>query len=252
MSKILPQLGYNMTYYMAMAFYFIITVLTTTNSRTSLAEAAKPAGCDTSSFEKCLDRLIMFGDESFVYPTNLKEMNKRCREVKDLSGCTNKYVDSCLKGETKNSVKIIMYGVLKSARQFCSTAARKSSFFTFGACVNRHRAEQLKAVRAINRQWHGIKLFPDAKMRLPMICCTYSVFKRGMLEPLEKRCTEKEVTNFERLIDSYASEGLNLLCSDYTEDSDRCAPLLKKIPKWTKAIKTKVIFLTIVDVLDSL
>lgn len=81
MSKILPQLGYNMTYYMAMAFYFIITVLTTTNSRTSLAEAAKPAGCDTSSFEKCLDRLIMFGDESFVYPTNLKEMNKRCRSV---------------------------------------------------------------------------------------------------------------------------------------------------------------------------
>lgn len=42
------------------------------------------------------------------------------------------------------------------------------------------------------------------------------------------------------------------MCLNFQEDSDRCAPLLKKIPKWTKAIKTKVIFLTIVDVLDSL
>lgn len=49
-----------------------------------------------------------------------------------------------------------------------------------------------------------------------------------------KVCPEASVTGYESLIDAYAIDVLRLLCGDYTEDSDKCGPLMRKIPKGQK------------------
>lgn len=86
----------------------------------------------------------------------------------------------------------------------------------------------------LNRQLHGILQYPDSKMRIPMLCCSYSVFKQDVLDAV-KDCSEEEVNGFEQLVDSYAADGLALMCSGYTaEESDTCGPVLRKIPKWNK------------------
>lgn len=43
-------------------------------------------------------------------------------------------------------------------------------------------------------------------------------------------CTEDNLTEYERLIDGYAIEILNLLCGDHTEDSDKCEKIVKQTP----------------------
>lgn len=89
-------------------------------------------------------------------------------------------------------------------------------------------------------------------MKIPMICCSYSVFKQGALDAL-KGCSEDEVNGFEQLVDSYAADGLALMCNGYTnEESDVCKPVLKKIPVWNKPFIKKAFFFTIVDILNSL
>ncbi len=103
----------------------------------------------------------------------------------------------------------------------------------------------------MNRRLHGVLQHPDRKLRIPMVCCSYNLFKPAALSTL-KGCSEAEVAGFEQLVDSYAADGLALLCSGYTEESDTCESVLKVIPNFTGLLKRKAFFLTAVDVLTSL
>ncbi len=190
--------------------------------------------------------------------------------MKRLNVCINNFISKCLTGEAKNTIKLILvcdsqyfkinfksiiffqYGVTKANRAYCSSTSRKTSFYRFGKCINRNLKELTQVTVDLNRQLHGILQYSDPKMRIPMICCAYTTFKPASLETL-KGCSEDEVTGFEHLIDSYAADGLSLVCSGYTaEESDVCNSVLKKIPKWNKPFIRKAFFYTIVDILNSL
>lgn len=146
----------------------------------------------------------------------------------------------------------MQYGVTKSNRAYCSSTDRKSAHIRVGRCANRNKARMLAAVRGLNRQWHGIPLFPEARQRIPMICCSYSAFKQVALSALSD-CTTAEQATFEALMDSYAADGLSLMCGGYSvEESDVCGPILERIPKWEGPFRRKVFFLAAVDVLNSL
>ena len=62
----------------------------------------------------------------------------------------------------------------------------------------------------------------------------------------------QEAEEVERLIDGYARDGLNLLCGDYTEDSDKCSGIIRKTQKWNKPLTSKVFMVPLVDILNSL
>lgn len=64
--------------------------------------------CDKDVFDNCANRLLMLGDESFTFPTNTEKMNVRCKEIKPLERCTKEYSQNCLKGDTKNSISVLM------------------------------------------------------------------------------------------------------------------------------------------------
>ena len=66
------------------------------------------------------------------------------------------------------------------------------------------------------------------------------------------KCSETEVNKIENLVDSFANDSLNLLCSDYTEDSDKCSAIVDKTPKWTKELTSKSFILPFVAILESL
>lgn len=80
--------------------------------------------------------------------------------------------------------------------------------------------------------------------------------KRCMLDVINKLqpdpCTDNDYTEFERLIDGFAIEILNLLCGEYTEDSDKCSALIKQTPKNKSRRKAKSMLLPMIDVLESL
>jgi len=51
------------------------------------------------------------------------------------------------------------------------------------------------------------------------------------VELSEKSCKQENTAEIERIIDGYANEVLNLLCGDYTEESDKCNGIVNKTPK---------------------
>ena len=56
----------------------ILVLVFVSNSVKFSADAAKK-GCNSTVFDVCTNRLLMLGDDTFVFPTSLKQMNARCK-----------------------------------------------------------------------------------------------------------------------------------------------------------------------------
>ena len=66
-------------------FCYLFLLLLLFNQTTETAAAAAAAAketkfkCDLAVFERCVNTLLVHADESFVYPTNMREMNATCK-----------------------------------------------------------------------------------------------------------------------------------------------------------------------------
>lgn len=69
---------------------------------------------------------------------------------------------------------------------------------------------------------------------------------------VDKKCTSDAVSYVESLIDGYAQDALNLLCGDYTEESDKCGQIISKVPKHLKESKYKNFLIPLSKVIQSL
>lgn len=68
--------------------------------------------CDKNVFDTCTNRLLMVSDETFVFPVSFEKMNERCKEIKVLEKCTKDFATNCLRGDTKNSILVLMVSYL--------------------------------------------------------------------------------------------------------------------------------------------
>ena len=50
----------------------------------TLAYSAK-SDCDKATFDRCNEKLFVVGDDTFVFPKNIDEMNKRCKYVAQIN-----------------------------------------------------------------------------------------------------------------------------------------------------------------------
>lgn len=74
-------------------------------------------------------------------------------------------------------------------------------------------------------------------------------FKGKLINHLNTKCGGPVVQEIENLVDGYARDGLNLLCGEYVEESDKCERIADKIPKWTKPLTSKSFMIPLVEIL---
>ena len=116
---------------------------------------------------------------------------------------------------------------------------------------------------------HAIRKFKEPKLRIPLTCwyelslsnnadhqmlCSnsnYFVLKSRIMELANQKCPEHS-PEAENLIDGYANDILNLLCGEYTEESDKCSSIINKTPNWDKPLQWKVFIQPIVEILEGL
>ncbi len=62
------------------SYLAIFLIITFSIFKTDAAKnAVAKFKCDLAVFERCVSTLFVNADETFVYPTNLKEMNATCK-----------------------------------------------------------------------------------------------------------------------------------------------------------------------------
>lgn len=212
--------------------------------------------CNKSVFDKCNEKLYMVGDDTFVFPKSISEMNKRCKELKRLESCVKQYASKCLHKESKQSVSVLSYGVTKTNRGYCSSGKRKGVFIRMASkCVTKNKGKLDSAMWQMSADFQAIaRHHNDSSTKIPLMCCNYYKFKQNCLAVLGTNCAAEDIAEFETLIDGYTVDILSLLCTDYTEESDKCTKIIEQTPKGTVDLKaqSKTFVLPLVDVLDSL
>ncbi|KAI2804360.1 hypothetical protein BLOT_003342 [Blomia tropicalis] len=230
--------------------YIFLMVLTATS--TSFVYGFKENGnCSRAVLDYCSMKLISLGDVDYVSPVNMEQMNKRCKEVKAMEQCIKDYAARCLEGETRNSILVVVYGIAKTNKSYCSSQKRKNAHISFGKCANKNKKSLDKFMNQMIVDYHGVRLYKDPKLRIPLACCNFYKFKDRLVTLLNKDCPN-EAVEMERKIDGYTQDGLNLLCGDYTEESDLCSKIINKTPKWTKSVTSKAFVMPMVDIFNSL
>ena len=61
------------------SYLAVALIITFSIFKTDAAKNAAKFKCDLAVFERCVSTLFVNADETFVYPTNLKEMNATCK-----------------------------------------------------------------------------------------------------------------------------------------------------------------------------
>ena len=184
----------------------LIAIATIVNCKNSVHTKQQPFcsknSCDPKILESNSNQLFMLGDDSFIFPNNTEKMNKRCklvvfflfilctlfiyliynkqingflyiyiyRDIKPLEDCIKDYQNRCLDGYTKNSISVIIYGVSKTNRFYCSNKVRKNSFASFGNCANTNRKELNKVFQQLNRNFYASSTYSNPKLRIPLAC----------------------------------------------------------------------------------
>ena len=64
-------------------------------------------------------------------------------------------------------------------------------------------------------------------------------------------CSEKQVEIANRLIESISGNALNLVCTEYNTDSDKCDQFNGFKPKSDPKLRTKSFFLPLIELFDS-
>lgn len=148
---------------------------------------------------------------------------------------------------------MILFGVSKTNKAYCRSAKRKNAFISFGSCANKVNEKWTTVIEKANREFHGAAIYENVKLRIPLACCIYHKYRQMVAHIMEEEnCEEKAIAEADKVMDSYGRDGLNLLCSDYEPDSDKCEQIIDQVPYYNQTLNSKAFLLGIADIFNSL
>lgn len=127
------------------------------------------AECDIKKVDKCMLEMAIIGDTELRFPTNQTAMNDRCKQMRRLEYCVKDYSKKCLTKRAGQTTSVLMYGITKTNKAFCSKK-RQQSYLRIGRCVNSDPQIFSTIMNRLTKSFHAIKSYPKESMRIPLVC----------------------------------------------------------------------------------
>jgi len=195
-----------------------------------------------------VSKLFVLGDER-KWPEDDATLKVFCKDTKKHESDVKDYAKRCMRGLGKSIASVVSYSISKVSKQLCSTKRRRAEFKKQGPCGNADMKGTTKCMQGWNTAISIAKQYPDDKMKLPLVCCHYYIFKDCTIKVFEKvgapKCNEKSNDFYEDVISRSAIDTLKLMCGEFADEgSDKCDGLLKKyeqLPKITTKWKSPLL-----------
>lgn len=206
--------------------------------------------CDKAKVDRCAAEMSILADEKYVVPKDMAEMNKLCKKLKNHETCIKDYANDCLDSTARQTITVIVYSVGRTNKAMCSNVKRKNQYLKMSACLEPELKKLYAKTQELNADVHAIQGYKPANQRLPMTCCAFYRFKERLLAAVREKC-EEFVPDIANIADGYTQDTLNLVCGEYTEDSDRCDAIYDKIPKYTKKLEWATFIFPLGNILNN-
>ena len=163
--------NHNYLFFLLLASIFCgISTLPQRSSAKNNKKNSTALTCDHDKMDQCTLELTMIGDPNWRFPENMEQMNRRCRNVKTLEQCIKDYSGKCLHSDSRQTIQVMLYGISKTNRFYCSNKRRKAAIINTGTCANTFIKDMNNIMFDIIRKLHAIRFYPDNKMKIPLTC----------------------------------------------------------------------------------
>ncbi|CAG2175465.1 unnamed protein product, partial [Oppiella nova] len=188
--------------------------------------------CNASGLKR-LDELVAkfvtIGNSGRKFPESKGQaLQKYCdQETKTLSEI-EKYKNNCFQNLSKQVFGIYIYSFKGVIRNFCSKkeSKRLDEIIACTPCMNKYSNVIGKCYDTIINELLGAKNAPENK-RIPHMCCCndYLKYLKCCEDGLAGKCEPKHIETGIWFTKMVFGDAINLLCGDYTEESDKCSKL---------------------------
>ncbi|XP_077523697.1 uncharacterized protein LOC144134725 [Amblyomma americanum] len=203
---------------------YVFGALSCILAATAVSEAAK-TGCDRDTLEKCSASLFFFASGPRI-PMGAKDLAAACTaEEKDIQ-CLEDYTKNCLDGITKGMVQLILDGITTINLEKCTTThPQHGNYLNYVVCMNtvgdkiHHCNKNITAVLETSSE------VAENKHKIGYACCTFTTYRQCVVNSIRGTCSEDHIKYAEGIVQQYAGDILDAVCTRYRPDGDGCQSL---------------------------
>jgi len=214
--------------------------------------------CEKSDFDRHSSNVFgQFGLPELSFPETRKELNTYCKKAKESTEFSKQYGTNCLKSTSQTLMSLATYNFDKVNKQYCAKNGKlKDAWVNWSKCGNKAKPTTEKCWDTMLVRMANTKKIKNSKSRIPTICCTYYQWIKCTRKALEDMgdgvCNREAVEGFTVHINKASVDSMNLICSRYEDNPQKCEAYFKEIPTGRPKKLDKMPLLYVFDVFDSL
>jgi hypothetical protein len=223
-----------------------------------ISDAQKSQECDQQKMDETTRWLFFFGDPKRKIPETEADRFKFCSEKIQKELYVKNYAKRCLKAFPFQVTTLLMYGVIRKNKYYCSFKRGKKDIVAMAKCLNSIKSNGNKCMSKLIDEAMATIPLKDNNRKIASICCNYYKFEECVSheasESPSPHCTHDSVILIEQLLEGYTGQMLGHICTQFRRDTDQCSklvplPLSKPL---NSTVRYKSILPPFIEILDSI
>lgn len=213
----------------------LFSVLLTTVSSLTTTTPKPNVNCSTwrSQVNEYGPRVFMVGDRSFVVPNSVDEIQDvTCPRIKEAGERLRDIFKSCLRPFPRTLAALVIRRARRTMRTKCNDRKEKALIMHHLSCLR--PADKIglfhDVIDEYSRQLVHIQGNVAPKNMLDVACCMYIDGRKHTREIARRFCDAEAVTYAVKLIDDLMQEAMDLACSTYIRNNDKCIAVKARDP----------------------
>nr|XP_046915904.1 uncharacterized protein LOC124496429 [Dermatophagoides farinae] len=217
--------------------------------------------CNKTHADQNVRWLYFFDDPDRIAPDNAKSFEQFCNQTNQKELYVKEYARRCLAKFPRQVTSLLMFGIIRKNRQFCSKTKLRKEMIHAAHCLNTIKRKGSKCFSRAIQDFLIIKHMAISG-RVGKTCCVYYALEECLVQQATETpqsCSSEDAQMIENLIEGYTGQVVSSICQNYPKSHDSCSKLLQKkeMNKLKKLIinemnKTYSILPPLIDILDSI
>lgn len=187
--------------------------------------------------DKCLPKLVVYGDRNFQPPRNDNQLDQHCRMLDENLKCVSSYSRECLPSFARNLYSVVTRRLKTQFAKRCKSKEGRRDFLNLMACADAgHMEPAHKCMDAFVSHLEHIGEGQQAR-QIELTCCTFQIFQDCIFTASKKMdcahrvvTAEKSIEYVKTIINSMGGDMMDFMCGKYDKLSSCVAgyPVLMK------------------------
>ena len=172
--------------------------------------------------DRCLPKLVVYGDRSFEPPKNDEQLDRHCVQLDENLKCVSSYSRDCLPVFARNIYSVVTRRMKTQFAKRCKSKDGRRDFLNMMACADlEHMEPAHKCMDMFIAHLEHIGQ-GNQNRQIELTCCTFQLFQDCIFSlPKQSRCTQRKVSAdksidyVKTIINSIGGDMMEFMCGRY-------------------------------------